>query len=242
MAHALTVLGNGFLAHPHNHVLRDALDVCQAEVPQRTHDQLARLAYRLLWLLAAEAQECSRRLRPASSARHALPAIALLSRVSGVSQRRVAPGSQSLSQPADSHGASWAARLAATSPLACRPWVIFFSQRSALPDLAGLCPGRPRYDRGGTGIGPLQQRGTRVRERLDGQALAMVALALRQWQPVLHADPRGFELVSAPETAPDCSRPSCVTGTRDPFAGDNASTPYSTMLAHRPTPRQLFCA
>jgi hypothetical protein len=34
-------------------------------------------------------------------------------------------------------------------------------------------------------------------ERLDGQTLAMVALALRQWQPVLHADPRSFDLVRA---------------------------------------------
>jgi hypothetical protein len=37
-------------------------------------------------------------------------------------------------------------------------------------------------------------------ERLDGQALAMVALAMRQWQPVLHTDPRGFDLVRAPRS------------------------------------------
>src|SRR5437870_12588956 len=55
VAHALTVFGNGFLAHPHNHVLRDALDAGRLSAAAYS-DQLARLVYRLLWLLAAEAQ------------------------------------------------------------------------------------------------------------------------------------------------------------------------------------------
>src|SRR5205809_7978800 len=55
VAHALTVLGSGFLAHPHNHALRDALD-CSRLSAAAYYDQLARLAYRLLFLLAAEAQ------------------------------------------------------------------------------------------------------------------------------------------------------------------------------------------
>src|SRR5262249_4733789 len=36
------------------------------------------------------------------------------------------------------------------------------------------------------------------REHLDGQALALVAQAVRQWQPVVRTDPGSFELVSAP--------------------------------------------
>src|SRR5712691_4666434 len=55
VAHALTVLGSGFLAHPHNHALRDALDGGRLSAAAY-YDQLARLAYRLLFLLAAEAQ------------------------------------------------------------------------------------------------------------------------------------------------------------------------------------------
>src|SRR5438093_1282329 len=55
VAHVLTVLGNGFLTHPHNHVLRDALDAGRLSAAAY-YDQLARLVHRLLWLLAAEAQ------------------------------------------------------------------------------------------------------------------------------------------------------------------------------------------
>ena len=55
VAHALTVLGNGFLAHAHNHVLRDALAAGRLSAAA-SYAQLARLVYRLLWLLAAEAQ------------------------------------------------------------------------------------------------------------------------------------------------------------------------------------------
>src|SRR5438093_11727253 len=55
VADALTVFGNGFLAHPHNHVLRDALDAGRLSAAAYS-DQLARLVYRVLWLLAAEAQ------------------------------------------------------------------------------------------------------------------------------------------------------------------------------------------
>src|SRR5919198_5457053 len=55
VAHALTVLGNGFLAHSHNHALRDALNAGRLSAAAY-YDQLARLVYRVLWLLAAEAQ------------------------------------------------------------------------------------------------------------------------------------------------------------------------------------------
>ena len=55
MAHALTVLGNGFLTHPNNCALRDALDAGRLSAAAY-YAQLARLVYRLLWLLGAEAQ------------------------------------------------------------------------------------------------------------------------------------------------------------------------------------------
>ena len=55
VAHVFTVLGNGFLTHPHNHVLRDVLDAGTLSAAAY-YDQLARLVHRLLWLLAAEAQ------------------------------------------------------------------------------------------------------------------------------------------------------------------------------------------
>src|SRR5689334_16192118 len=54
VAHALTVLGNGFLAHPDNHALRAALDAGRLSAAAY-YDQLARLVYRVFLLLAAEA-------------------------------------------------------------------------------------------------------------------------------------------------------------------------------------------
>ena len=55
VACALTALGNGFLAHPHNHALRDKLATGQLHVSEY-YAQLRRLLYRLLFLLTAEAQ------------------------------------------------------------------------------------------------------------------------------------------------------------------------------------------
>src|SRR5438874_11748885 len=52
---ALTVLGNGFVAHPHNHALRAKLDAGRLDAAGY-YAQLTRLIYRVLFLLTAEAQ------------------------------------------------------------------------------------------------------------------------------------------------------------------------------------------
>jgi hypothetical protein len=50
---AIACLGEGFLAHPHNHALRDRLQ-SGALIPQDYYRQLLRLVYRLLFLFVAE--------------------------------------------------------------------------------------------------------------------------------------------------------------------------------------------
>src|SRR3989442_2724557 len=52
---ALTVLGNGFVAHPHNHALRAKLDAGRLDAVEY-YAQLTRLLYRVLFVLTAEAQ------------------------------------------------------------------------------------------------------------------------------------------------------------------------------------------
>ena len=52
---ALTVLGNSFVAHPHNHALRAKLDAGRLDAVEY-YAQLTRLLYRVLFVLTAEAQ------------------------------------------------------------------------------------------------------------------------------------------------------------------------------------------
>src|SRR5256886_435439 len=73
----------------------------------------------------------------------------------------------------------------------------FLHPGPALPDLAGCTLADRAMIEAVQALVSATERDTGT-ERLDGQALALVALALRQWQPILHADPRGFELVRAP--------------------------------------------
>src|SRR2546427_8210301 len=194
VAHVLTVLGNGFLTHPHNHVLRAALDAGRLSAAAY-YDQLARLVYRLLWLLAVEAQGVlpapqaspsarQRYLRSYSVAR--LRRLAVPRRPQGASlYRNLLTVMEHLGRP--------------TSDLAIGVPALghFLQPGPALPDLAGCTLADRAMLEAVQALVSATERAASI-ERLDGQALALVTLALRQWQPVLHTAPRGFELVRAP--------------------------------------------
>src|SRR6266849_642647 len=192
VAHALTVLGNGFLAHPHNHVLRDALDAGRLSAAAYS-DQLARLAHRLLWLLAAETRGVLPAPQASPSARQRYLrsySVERLRRLAAPRRPQAASLYRNLLTVMEHLGSP-------TSDLAIGVPALghFLQPGPALPDLAGCTLADRDMIAAVQALVSATERDAST-ERQDG--LALVALALRQWQPVLHADPRGFELVRAP--------------------------------------------
>jgi hypothetical protein len=194
VAHALTVLGNGFLAHPHNHVLRDALDAGRLSVAAY-YAQLARLVYRLLWLLGAEAQGVLPAPQAGPSARQRYLRSYSVERLRRLSAPR-RPQAASLYRnllTVMKHLGSPTSDLAIGVPALGH----FLQPGLALPDLVGCALADRAFIEAIQSL--ISATGSDASaELLDGQTLAMVALAVRQWQPVLHADPRSFDLVRAP--------------------------------------------
>jgi hypothetical protein len=194
VAHALTVLGNGFLAHPFNHILHDALDASRLSAAAY-YDQLARLVYRVLWLLTAEAQGVLPAPQASPSARQRYLrsyAVARLRRLAAPHRPQAASLYRNLLAVMEHLGSP-------TSDLAIGVPALghFLQPGPALPDLAGCTLADRAMTEAIQALVSATERDAST-ERLNGQALMMVALALQQWQPVLHAAPRGFELVRAP--------------------------------------------
>ena len=194
VAHALTVLGNGFLAHPHNDVLHDALDAGRLSAAAY-YDQLARLIYRVLWLLAAEVQGVLPASQASPSARQRYLRSYTVARLRRLAAPR-RPQAASLYRnllTVMAHLGSPTSDLAIGVPALGH----FLQPGPALPDLVSCELADRAMLEAVQALVSAIERGAST-ERLDGQALAMVALALRQWQPVLQTAPRSFELVRVP--------------------------------------------
>jgi hypothetical protein len=196
VAHALAVLGNGFLAHPHNHALRDALDAGRLSAVAY-YAQLARLVHRVLWLLGAEAQGVLPAPQASPSARQRYLrsySVERLRRLAAPRRPQAASLYRNLLTVME-HLGSPANDLVIGVPALGH----FLQPGPALPDLVGCALADRTMIEAVQALVPATESDASV-ERLDGQALAMVALAMRQWQPVLHTDPRGFDLVRAPRS------------------------------------------
>ena len=181
VAHALIVLGNGFVAHPHNHVLRDALDAGRLSAAAY-YDQLARLVHRLLWLLAAEAQGVLPTPQASPSARQRYLrsySVARLRRLAAPRRPQTASLYRNLLTVLEHLGSP-------TSDLAIGVPALghFLQPGPALPDLVGCALANRDMLAAVQALVSATERDA-SRERQDGQALALVALALRQW----HASP-----------------------------------------------------
>ena len=194
VAQALTVLGNGFLAHLHNHVLREALDSGRLSATTY-YDQLGRLVYRVLLLLAAEAQGVLPAPQASPSARQRYLRSYSVERLRRLAapRRPQAVGLYRNLLTVLEHLGSHTSDLAIGVPALGH----FIKPALALAHLIDCALADRDMIKAVQALGSVMERAAGA-ERLDGKALARVALALRQWQPVVHADPRSFELVRAP--------------------------------------------
>src|SRR5262245_12867520 len=95
LAHALLVLGNGFLAHPHNHALHDKLATGQLHAAEY-YAQLGRLVCRLLFLLTAEAQGILPSPQASAATRQRYRRSYALSRLQHLTARRRSPQAASI--------------------------------------------------------------------------------------------------------------------------------------------------
>ncbi len=198
VAHALTVLGSGFLAHPHNHALRDALDGGRLSAAAY-YDQLARLAYRLLFLLAAEAQGVLPAPQASPAARQRYLRSYSVKRLQRLTTRR-----RSQATGLYRHLLTIMEHLGSEtgdSTIGVAALGHFLQPALALDDLMDCVLADHDMIEAVQALAPAAERDARE-PPLDGQALVSLSLALQQWQPVVRADPRGFELVSAPGQQP----------------------------------------
>lgn len=184
LAHAILALGNGFVAHPRNQALRDLLATGQMRADD-LYAQLRHLAYRLLFLLTAEARGVLPSPQASAAARQRYLRAYALSRLPPLAAPR-----------------RGAARLYR------RLWTVMQRLGSDSGDPTLGVPALGRFLHPIPSLAPLADCALAdqaliaavqaLREiRPDGAALVALHLALQQWQPVLHADASGFELISA---------------------------------------------
>jgi hypothetical protein len=188
------VLGNGFLAHPHNNALRDALDTGRLSAAAY-YDQLARLVYRLLFLLAAEAQGVlpAPQANPAARQRY-------LRSYSVKRLRRLPTRRRSQATGLYRHLLTLMEHLGSAtgnSTIGVPALGHFLQPALALADLMDCVLADHDTIEAVQALAPAVERDA-SEAPLNGQVLVHLSLMLQQWQPVVHADPRSFELFSAP--------------------------------------------
>jgi len=189
VGHALTVLGNGCVAHPHNHALRATLDAGRLDAAEY-YAQLTRLVSRLLFVLTAEAQGVLPSPPASAAARQRYLRSYSLGRLQHLAAHRRSPRATGL------YRNLWAVleHLGSDSgdlTLGVPALGDFLQPAPVLPDLMDCVLADQHI------IAAVQTLArTTSAARLDGESLVRLHLTLQQWQPVLHVDTRSFELVS----------------------------------------------
>src|SRR5215831_9341921 len=189
VVHALTALGNGFVAHPHNRTLRAKLAAGQLNATDY-YVQLTCLVYRLLFLLTAEAQGVLPSPQASPAARQRYLRSYSLSRLQHLAARRRSLQATGLYRnlwTVMEHLGSDSRDLTLGVPALGR----FLQPAPALVDLADCVLADQDV------IAAIQALTRATSDaHLDGEALARLHRALQQWQPVWHAEASSFELIS----------------------------------------------